>query len=375
MEILEFAGQQRKASQSTRRIKSERLDADRLASAKPSFATRRVNLQDAHSLIRGQISPQAGDLVLARVEQLGQHTGLQRPDGRRAKIFPGDEIIVAFGARYAPNQFESELPGDLEPCHLVAAGGMASRVISKHRSIKRATQIAPLGLLVNKDQQVLNLGTYAMPKSHFTQSCAVPVIAVAGTAMDAGKTTAAGDLIRGLNHAGFKVGAAKVTGTGACGDYFFFKDAGADYVVDFTDFGYGSTFGIGESELNRLFCDMVLHLQDRKLDVIVLEIADGLLQPETAALLASDRYMQLVDSMIFCAPDALGAVGGVEWLEHLGLHVSAVAGALTAAPLAMKEAAGVVRLPVLSRAELADPDVATRLLTRLDIRGQAGLGS
>ena len=45
-----------------------------------------------------------------------------------------------------------------------------------------------------------------------------PVLIVAGTAMNAGKTTAAARLIKGLQRAGLRVGAAKVTGTGAGGD-------------------------------------------------------------------------------------------------------------------------------------------------------------
>jgi hypothetical protein len=373
MDVIEFKEPQRKAARKARAARTEGLDPARLEAAKQSFATRRVNLKDANLLISGRVAPFAGDLVLARVEKLGQHTGVQRPDGRRARIFPGDEIIVAYGARYAPNQFESEIPRDLGPCHLVASGGMASRALSKHKRIKNATRIIPVGLLATAGRRVLNLRDYALPAPQVSQARAVPVIAVAGTAMDAGKTTAAADFIRGLYRAGMRVGAAKVTGTGACNDYFFFKDAGAKCVFDFTDFGHGSTYGLSTRELTHLFCNMVLHLHDADVDVIVLEVADGLLQPETGALISSERFGQLVDSMIFCAPDALGAMGGVDWLEHHGLHVSAVGGALTAAPLAIQEAKQIVRLPVLGRTELADPRIAAGILGRLDISERSGL--
>lgn len=375
MDVIEFKEPRREAGRSIGGISPEPLAADRLKSAKQSFATRRVDLDDAKLMIVGGAEPRSGDLVLARVAKLGQHTGLQRPDGRRARIFPGDEIIVAYGSRYAPNQFESVVPADLGPCHLVAAGGMASRALSKHRRIKNATQIIPVGLLATADRHIINVKDYALTRPRMSQVRATPVIAVAGAAMDTGKTTAAADFIRGLDRAGIKVGAAKVTGTGACNDYFFFQDAGARHVFDFTDFGHVSTCGLAERELLTLCADIVAHLKELDVDAIVLEIADGLLQPETGALISSPRFVQLVDSMIFCAPDALGAAGGVDWLEHHGIHVSAIAGSLTAAPLAIQEAREVTRLPVLGRDALADPATAGSLLGRIDVRDQTNLNT
>jgi hypothetical protein len=46
-----------------------------------------------------------------------------------------DAIIVAYGHRYAPDQFEAYVPEDLGPCHLVAGGGVAAR------EAERATRI------------------------------------------------------------------------------------------------------------------------------------------------------------------------------------------------------------------------------------------
>lgn len=337
----------------------EDLDPARVQRAKRAFVTRRVPGWRLAATVHGR-SPRSGDLVLARVERLGQHTGLQLVDGRRAKLFVGDEIIVAYGARYAPNQFESALPDDLEPCHLVAAGGMASRVLSKHRRIKRPTQITPLGLLADSDGAVINLADHALPRIDGPTGAAT-VIAVAGTAMDAGKTTAAADLINGLVRAGRQVGAAKVTGTGACGDFFHLRDAGAIEVLDFTDLGYGSTCGLGLPVLEAITLQLIARLEQAGAETIVLELADGLLQAETRALIRSDVFAERVDRVLFCAPDAIGAVSGVDWLEQEGLEVCGIAGSLTAAPLAVREAVSASRLPVLTRAQLNDPGIAEPL--------------
>jgi len=104
-----------------------------LRSAKAAYTTRHVDLHAASQLLTG-VRPRVGDLVLARVAVLGQHPKIELAHGRRAAMFPGDEIVVAYGNRYAPDQFEAEIPGDLGPCDLVAAGGVAGKVIAAHGS-------------------------------------------------------------------------------------------------------------------------------------------------------------------------------------------------------------------------------------------------
>jgi hypothetical protein len=96
--------------------------------------------------------------------------------------------------------------------------------------------------------------------------------------------------------------------------------------------------------------------------VIVVEIADGLLQRETAGLLNSARFARRISGMLFASGDALGAVGGVDWLEHRALPVIAVTGALTASPLAVREAAAATRLPVLGLDALSNANAARDLL-------------
>ena len=94
-----------------------------------AFTTRRVR-GPVSGLLDGAARPTAGDLVLARVDALGHHGALQLVDGRRRTLFPGDTIVAAYGNRYAPNQFEAVVPESLEPCQLVAGGGVAGRALS-----------------------------------------------------------------------------------------------------------------------------------------------------------------------------------------------------------------------------------------------------
>jgi len=339
----------------------EVVDAQRLADARWGFTTRRAHLPRGLTLLKQGVRPRQGDLVMARVTGIGHHARLELPEGRRSRLYEGDEIVVAYANRYAPDQFEAEVPDDLGECHLVAAGGIAARMLSKNAKTRNPTRIRPLGLLADLYGMRLNVNDWRIDSGPFPKPLP-PVIVVAGTAMNAGKTTAAVRLIRGLVRAGKRVGAAKVTGTGAGGDYWQMKDAGACEVVDFTDAGYASTYQLAPQEIEKVFLRLLSHLGSLKTDVIVVEVADGVLQAETATLLASQGFSYYCDKLIFAASDAMGAVAGVQWLQSKGLNVHAVSGALTASPLAVRETSTALGLPVLSKQGLSDPSVALELL-------------
>ena len=213
----------------------------RLSRAKRAYTTRRVPQGDLVRLLSDSSNvPRAGDLVLARVEKIGKHANLELTDGRRCALFVGDEIIVTYASRYAPDQFEAYVPDHLATCHLVAGGGVAAEVAAKHDAVAGATEITPLGLIASAKGERVNLAQHALPPS--TVPRARPsTIASVGTSMNAGKTTSAAYLIRGLTRAGLRVGAAKITGTGSGHDPWLMRDAGALYVLDFTDAGYAST--------------------------------------------------------------------------------------------------------------------------------------
>jgi molybdopterin-guanine dinucleotide biosynthesis protein len=331
------------------------LDAARLVRAKIAYAARRAQFRDIHALVTGEgVVPHAGDLLLARVGRIGQHRRIELRSGRRALLFEGDEIVLCYGNRYAPDQFEAYVPNDLGPCHMAAAGGVAGRVVAAHLRMKAPTEILPLGLLGDRQGRVVNLYRYAL-KPRAARGGA-PVFAVVGTSMNAGKTSAAAALVRGLTLAGFKVGAAKVTGTGAGGDLWHMTDAGAAAVLDFTDAGHASTYLADDEALKGIFVTLTGELDAEGVDVIVVEIADGLNQLETARLAASDVFRERVVGVVFAAADAMGARAGSDWLARHRLPLLAVSGLVTASPLARRETVQTVSAPVLGLDDLVSPE-------------------
>jgi len=351
------------------------LKPARLAAAKFAYTTRhlaaaigrepRGYFLDADPSVR----PNPGDVVLAEVVWIGQHKRLESPTSRRATMYVGDEIVVAYGNRYAPDQFEAEVPDDLGETNLVAAGGVVARALSAKHGLEEPTVVQPLGLLRDA-RDVVTLATFApfapvppLDLAPWRSRSGVPsVVAVVGTSMNSGKSTALACLAHGLTRAGMRVAAGKATGTGAGGDPGMFVDAGASAVLDFTDFGLVSTSRLKHDDVVAVFTSLVDRLASTGCDVVLVEIADGTFQLETARLLADPVFTEYVDRVLFAAGEAMGAASGVQELRRLGIEVAAVSGRLTSSPLAVREAGAALDLPVVGTLDLAEPEVATCLL-------------
>lgn len=338
-----------------------RLQA-RLKAAKRAFTTRRVNFDDCARLIRSNVTPRTGDLVLARVASVGQHGRIENIHGRRGALFVGDEIVVAYGNRYAPDQFEAYVPTDMSSCHLVAGGGVAAMMKTRHSAMKMPTVIEPVGLIADADSLPINLSRYALPSHPLKKRNRPYTIAVAGSSMNAGKTTTVASIVRGLTLAGLKVGTAKLTGTGSGGDLWSMIDSGAATAIDFTDAGHASTFGLSGIALSLISERLLGALSDDGVDVAVVEIADGLFQKETANLLEIAKDNGWFDTVIFAAGDAMGATFGVNWLIERGHNVTSISGLVSASPLASREAEIATGMHVATIAELTDPIEVTKLV-------------
>ena len=332
------------------------LPAHALAAAKRAFSTRRVDLGLAAGL-ELNCKPRAGDLVLAEIEGLGQHRRLEDIHGRRAMLNQGDRIVVAFGDRYAPDQFEAHVPGNLLPCALVAGGGVAARVVQKSEKVRAATRILPIGLLVDAIGRRLNLRDFAIAANNNAESAQqdIRAIAVIGSSMNAGKTTTIAAMVRGAVRTGQKVAVIKVTGTGSGGDLWAQKDAGASLVLDFTDAGFATTHRLTDAQRLDAFQSLLARCRrESGIDTIFVEVADGLLFGETERLVLAAAFRREIDHILFAAADAMGALHGERWLVENGLTPRALSGAFTASPIAAEEVRARSSCPVLTREELID---------------------
>lgn len=332
-----------------------------------AFTTRRVPPRDARGLDPDLTLARVGDLILCQVESIGQHTRLQLASRRASELYLGDQVVLCLGDRYAPDQFEGRAVLGADGADLMAGGGIVGTVDHAHQKMAPPTRLRPLGRVIGAVGQALNVADYALPARTFPDH--VTVLAVFGASMNAGKTTAAVSLAHGLRRAGYRVAGVKATGTGAFGDFNAFEDAGVP-ALDFTDAGMPTTYRMPLARIQAGFDTLVGTAAQNGAQIVVVEIADGVFQAETAAILRDSAMKRRFDGVLFAAPDALGALGGVEVLRQNGLRPFAISGMVTCSPLARSEAQQATRLPLLSRLDLTDPAVIMPVL-RQRIRHEA----
>ncbi|WP_432696721.1 hypothetical protein ACQUQP_19650 [Marinobacterium sp. YM272] len=337
--------------------------AIQVANAKRAFITRNVDLSLAERF--GNQAPEAGDLVLARVERIRQHTRLEDPSGRRVWIYRGDRLVLAAGSRYATAQYRAELPSALGACHLVAAGGIAACVSDRNSQVKPATELFLEGVLADAEGVPLNLKRFQRLPPASIGNHGLPLVMVVGSDMDAGKTTMACAAIRGLSNAGYRVQGAKLTGTGAGPDYWRMYDAGAIDVADFVDAGFASTVGATPAQVIDILSRIGRRAMQKQADVMVVEVADGLLQPETEALMSTQEFVGLFGGVLVAGDSAAAATYVAQRVAMAGLPVFAISGVLTRSPVASREVAAATALPVHTPEQLQSVEVIQSVLASL----------
>jgi hypothetical protein len=338
-----------------------RLDSKRIACAKRAYTTRRVPPQVMSGLITDPATvPASGDLVLARVDELGKQRRIELTDGRRAHLFPGDEIVVCYGNRYAPDQFEGLIGEDLSSCDLVAAGGIASCEVTRNEKMIPSTRISPIGLITDADGNRLNLKDFAVNAPAPTNP--IKVVLSLGTSMNAGKTFTSTSMVRGFKGAGYRVAAIKATGTGAGNDLWIVRDAGADVVLDFTDGGLASTYLIPLEDIVASTRRLIYSAAQQGCEVAVVEVADGLQHLETADVIQAEELWADCVGVIFAAYDSMGAKCGVDMLKAAGHNVLAISGRLTQSPLMMRETQRSTGLPVFTPWEIQDGAITSLVM-------------
>lgn len=289
-------------------------------------------------------APRAGDVALVRVREVGQHSRVSTVGCGKLRLYPGDLMAGVFGNRYATDAFEAEVRGT-DDLHVLTDAGMIGTVLSRHSEVKRPTRLEFLHYLRDADDRPLNLKDRLFrpadpgvgPKD---------VLFVVGTGMNSGKTTTAAKLVKALLRRGLRVAAYKLTGSVCERDRSEFRATEAHDVRDFSDYGFPSTYRATREELVGLFGAMLNDAALARPDLVVMEVADGVLQRETRLLLEDRTVRQRVGGLVLAAPCAGSALFGVEQTTALGHPVVAVSGRITNSPLFMREFADRSPVPV-----------------------------
>lgn len=310
-------------------------------------------------------SPQAGDVAVFQVVSIGKHSRLQCEDGKNRHILPGDNVMLAFGSRYATSQLEGYIPQyHLEEYHILGQGGVVGEIASFHSKfeLKGPTIVKMVGYVSIEGNEVVANTKYLNGfKRKFNVNVKTPnVILSIGGAMDSGKTTTAGYLCKGLSRAGLNAAYVKLTGTVYSKDADFVEDCGANYVSDFSNCGFPSTYMENFDDLLDLYQTLLFDASGYNPDYIIVEIADGLLQRETNFLLKS-AIMQNVTGVFYSDSSSTGILSGISLLGSMNIQPLALSGSFTASPLMVAEVLEYSEIPTLNLEALSNQNVINLL--------------
>ncbi len=309
------------------------LEADKIGSA-----TSPLNLTKTISVIDENNVPKAGDVVVVKaLSESVTYGNLELPNGRLAKINRGDILIGVLGRRRALKGFVGDVPESVktgDKLNLLNMGGVIGVCKGHHSSFSDAIEVEVLGIAADfgfetEDQKpkILNIGDNALkPTNHLNASA--PIVIVAGTCMNSGKTVAATEIVKQAHHAGLKVAGAKMSGVAALRDTLNMQDSGASWTASFLDCGLPSTVDYGD--LSPVAKAILNHLNSFQPDLIVVELGDGIVGGYAVDSVLKDAEIKsAMQSFVFCANDYVGVVGGITVLKNFGITIDVIAGSVT----------------------------------------------
>jgi hypothetical protein len=307
-----------------------RIHLDKIASVTRNLALGRwVTLGE-------EIEAREGAVIAGRI--CGEKTvynEMEDVHGRMSVLHDGDIVVGALGHRNALQGYEGVLPTKVakgDRLHLLNLGGVMGHCVSSNPGVGAPFEVEVLGQVFTFPQFGSRLGQPAFIQSAALQgkpqASPVPVVFVAGTCMNAGKTLAACVLVRAFTQAGYRVGGAKLTGVSLMRDILAMQDYGAEAILDFTDAGVTCT---GPATAPGAARAIFTELAEKGVDLIIAETGDGIMgEYGVQAILADPGLRAWGAAFVLCANDPVGVEGGVRNLKDAyGIDVDVVAGPAT----------------------------------------------
>ncbi|HZL72264.1 MAG TPA: hypothetical protein VFC86_07380 [Planctomycetota bacterium] len=292
-------------------------------------STFRLGLANPLEITRDCVAESGTVVAVRALTENPNYPDLELTDGRIERIRAGDLIAGVLGSRRALRGFVGYSPYKLGPgdkLNLLNLGGVIGRCIDGHKDLGEAIQVEVLGCAI-RQRTVLNLRHAALTPLPLV-SITKPVVMVLGSCMNVGKTAAASEIIRRFTQAGRRVGAAKLSGIACLKDLRRFEAAGAVKVLSFLDAGVPST--VDADDPGAIARTVLGHLEAAPVDLIVLELGDGILGHYGVERVLDDSVVTgAVTATVYCAGDLVSAWGGVELLSRRGLTIDVVSGPAT----------------------------------------------
>ncbi len=312
-------------------VVTTRVRLDRVASS-----TR--NAQLASEVIVGdEIVAAEGYVLAVRIlDDKSSYNTVEDLAGRMVSLRAGDVLAGTLGSRRALRGYAGAVPSHIavgDTINVLNLGGILGRCTSVNPEIGPPFAAEVLGAVLTFPELGDRVGRPAHIRDHAVPAAdrlesTVPVVYVAGTCMNAGKTVAATELVRGLARAGLRVAACKLTGVSLMRDVLSMTDAGAVTALTFNDVGVASTH---PGVTVRTAKGIMNRLAAARPDVIGAELGDGILgEYGVQDILRDPELARAGAAWIMAAPDPVGCWGAAELMRNeFGLPITAITGPAT----------------------------------------------
>ncbi|OAA36415.1 hypothetical protein NOR_07494 [Metarhizium rileyi] len=219
--------------------------------------------------------------------------------GEDDHLVEGDVIPAVLGKRRKFNGCSCDVPDTL------AAGDMLHWSSSS-------------GVISGKPLSIKQTGEKAIPRRRLLDEtvAAAPVICVAGTPTNTGKTSTAAKIIQYYKDGGHKVACAKMTGMSS----------------GFMDAGLPSTCG-DATEVVEVALGILHRLNEMRPDVVVVEIGSSFLGLYNAeGIFHSADFRARIAAVVVSATDPVSAWGAKQILGGWGIEITAFTGPVVISP-------------------------------------------
>jgi hypothetical protein len=274
--------------------------------------------------VAADIPAEEGVVVVVEVlNNKSTYNTLELTSGRMAKVGKGDIVVGALGHRKALFGYSGHVPESVKPGDIIQMlniGGVLGTCDSVNPEKGKPFDCRVLGVVLHFPYLGERIGVPArvghrkLDYEAKLDTRGVPVVALAGTCMEAGKTAAACAIVSRMRHRGLIIDAFKATGVSLRRDILAMEDAGARRSMIFTDLGVVSTTRTNGPALTRT---MLTELAAGKPDVIVFELGDGILGTYGVdAILECPDIRSALTGVVLSANDPVAAWGGVKLLRE-----------------------------------------------------------
>ncbi|MBI3548860.1 MAG: hypothetical protein HY078_07470 [Elusimicrobia bacterium] len=270
-------------------------------------------------LLSDEIPAQEGMVLAVRIHgRKTTYNTLEDVHGRMIELNDGDVIAGVLGSRRALRGYAGAVPpsvkvGDM--LDVLNLGGVIGKCTSINLELGKPLQAEVLGQILSFPVLGERQGVPASIKADAIAWAdklgkTAPIVYVAGTCMNAGKTFACGEIIRHLAKQGYRVCGGKLTGVSLLRDTLSMVDRGAVKSLSFNDLGVVSTSEAVSVPVSK---GIINALNKEEPDCLVIELGDGILgEYGVQSILGDDELMGAASIHVLCATDPVAAWGAVE---------------------------------------------------------------